>query len=360
MAKNAKYRQIVDWITSEIGRKELLPGDKLESENSICARFSVSRQTVRHALGILARDGVIESRQGSGSFVKEPDGTEQKSTGGQTIAIVSTYVNGYIFPNVIQGMEQVLGNAGFNIQINFTHNRKGTEKDILKKLMDDPDLAGVIIEPTMSGLPNTNRKYYDRLKKQRIPVLFFNSFYEGLDIPHVSLNDEAAGRSLVDYLASMGHKKIGGIFKLDDGQGRLRYKGFMKGVSAAGLSVNESNVIWIDTDDQMHMGFCKEKILRRLQNCTACVCYNDVVAHDLTEMCVQDKIRIPEDLSIVSIDNSELARLNFVPLTSVKHPMAQLGIKAAQNMLHMIKEPDFAATYEFDAQLELRNSVRKL
>ena len=57
--------------------------------------------------------------------------------------------------------------------------------------------------------------------------------------------------------------------------------------------------------------------IRDRQTCSACVCYNDEIAHLVTEQCIQAGIRIPDDLSLVSVDNSELAKLNAVPLTSV-------------------------------------------
>ena len=71
-------------------------------------------------------------------------------------------------------------------------------------------------------------------------------------------------------------------------------------------------------------------------------------------------IRIPEDLSIASIDDSELAVLGKVKLTSVPYPMEKLGYKAAQNLLEMIKNPRFDGTYEFDVHITERDSVREL
>lgn len=362
MARKPKYGALVEWITQRIENQDLKPGDKLDSENDLSERFEVSRQTVRHALGILAKDGLIESRQGSGSFVtglpaEKELPAEQPEKPSRNIVIVSTYVNGYIFPRLIQGMEKILEKSGWTIQIMFTYNHLETEKRILEKLLKEPDLAGLLIEPTMSGLPNPNVKYYARLKEMGIPILFFHSYYPELDIPHVSLDDKGCGKMATEYLLSKGHTMIGGIFKLDDGQGIRRYQGYLEALGEAGLLLREKNVIWIDTEDQRNMELCSEKILRRVRSCTACVCYNDEVAHDLTEICRQAGIRIPEDLSIVSIDNSDLARLNAVPLTSVKHPMEFMGAMAAERLLEMIKNPKFDAGYEFAPELEVRDSV---
>ena len=171
------------------------------------------------------------------------------------------------------------------------------------------------------------------------------------------MNDVEAGRIATEYLIRQGHTKIAGIFKLDDGQGLRRYQGYLQALKEAGRPVRESRVTWIDTEEQQHLGGSRERILRRLKGCSACVCYNDEVAHALTEICQEEGIRIPEDLSITGVDNSEMAGLNAVPLTSVAHPMEVLGQRVAENLLKMLEDPAFNATYEFTPRLQVRESV---
>ena len=327
----AKYQQVINWIEEQMKTGKLKVGDRLDSENSMSKRFGISRQTVRHAISVLEQKGFLESRQGSGSYIKscfpiiKNNGTSTK-----TVVIVSTYVNSYIFPKTIQGMERILEKADYNIRIMFTHNKREAEKKILKKFLEERNIDGMIIEPVKSALPNPNEKYYKQLQEQGIPILFFNSFYENCSIPHVSLDDIAAGKKATDYLIQQGHKKIGGIFKLEDGQGMRRYEGYFDALERAGLPLMEKHVLWIDTEEQQHMEYSAERILKRLEGCSACVCYNDEVAHGLTNICRNARISIPKELSLVSIDNSELANLNYVPLTSISHPMERLGEKTAE------------------------------
>lgn len=353
----AKYQLVVEWIQQNIRQGNLAAGDRLESENEIGVRFGISRQTVRHALSILEMDGIIESRQGSGNYVKQQVQAPEAAVRSKTVVIVSTYVNAYIFPNIIQGMERVLEKAGWKIRIMFTHNQFETERKILDRLLQDNDIDGLIIEPTRSGLPNPNLDYYKSLRDKEIPIVFFHSYYLDMDIPHISLDDIMAGYVAAKYLLDRGHQKISGIFKLDDGQGHRRYGGYVKALVEAGIKIRDRRVIWIDTEEESDMDIIREKILKRLRNSTACVCYNDTVANHLMQLCADEDIRIPEDLSIVSVDNSELAKLGMVPLTSVIHPMEALGEKTAQNLLELMKNPSFDANYEFDAEIEIRNSV---
>ena len=68
-------------------------------------------------------------------------------------------------------------------------------------------------------------------------------------------------------------------------------------------------------------------------------------------------IRVPEDVSVISIDDSDLARHSEVPITSLPHPKENLGKKAAETLLQMIAGKKKDLTYEFDTRVVERESV---
>ena len=213
--------QIVDWVHDLLESGELAPGEKLSSENELCSMFGLSRQTVRHAIGILEEEGLLIRRRGSGTYISDdrvrvPDGKNK-------IAVISTYVDSYIFPKTIQGIENYLFDQGFSSQIYFTNNLLEKERTILEGIGDD--VAGIIIEATKSGLPNPNLPLIRRLMEKEIPILFINSYYPQLPLPHVTLSDRVSAELAVKYLADAGHRRIGALMKFDDGQGHLRYAG---------------------------------------------------------------------------------------------------------------------------------------
>lgn len=359
MAKVSKYLQVMEWVKNRIRTGELSAGDKLESEHELCALFGISRQTVRHALDVLMQDGILQRVQGSGTYIKEVCAPAEEKLGlSKTVTIVSTYVDGYIFPRILKAMVRELENAGYGVQIMFTNNRLETERRLLIRLLEEKTRNPLIIEPVMSGIPNPNIKYYRRLKARGIPILFFHSYYPELEIPHISMNDEMAGRAATEYLIRHGHTKIGGIFKSDDGQGHRRYKGYLKALIHAGIEIEEKQICWIDTEDVQHFLDIYPKVRQRLADCTAFVCYNDEVAHAFTEVIAEQKCAGLEELSVVSIDNSELARLNAIPLTSVTHPMESLGQKVAEGILRLIENPNTNVTYEFPVSIVERDSVQ--
>lgn len=354
----SKYRQVTEWIQNRIASGELNRGDQIESENDISRTFGISRQTVRHALGLLEQQGVLTRVQGSGTYVSDEKAVEEeKKELSHTVTIITTYVDNYIFPRILRPMVERLEKDGYSARIMFTGNRIETERKLLERFLEEGNRDPLIAEPVMSGLPNPNLKYYRRLMSRGIPILFFNSFYEGLNIPHISMNDVQAGKTATEYLIQKGHTRIAGVFKTDDGQGRRRYLGYLKALGHAGIELDESRICWIDTLEMKDFSRIVEKVKNRLRGCTACVCYNDEIAHELTRRMLQNGKKIPEDLSVVGIDNSDLARLNAVPLTSVGHPMEALGTRAAETILQLIKNPNSDVTYEFPVEISERSSV---
>ena len=357
-----KYQNLINYIQEQISDGQLGPGEKVPSENQLSEQFHISRQTVRKAIGTLEEGGLVQRIRGSGTYVSfrncQRDRHSRKNLEQRnSIAVVTTYVDSYIFPRILQGMQNTLFESGFSVQIYFTNNTLDREKSILKDLLKRDDVAGVIVEGTKSGLPNPNLDLYRHLMARKIPLLFFNTYYPELEAPHVSLNDAEAAYKAVRYLIDKGHQKIGAILKLDDGQGRQRYLGYLKAMEEAGLTVTDSRMVWIDTDESKQLGYCRDRILNRVEECTALLAYNDQIAFQLIRMLTERNIRVPEDVSVISIDDSDLARHSEVPITSLPHPKENLGKKAAETLLQMIAGRKKDLTYEFDTRVVERESV---
>lgn len=354
----AKYIEVVEWIQKQIETKALLPGAKIYSENELSEMFHLSRQTIRHAIGLLEEKGILVRVKGSGTYINVNVGSA--ITERTRIALVTTYVNSYIFPKTIQGIENILSEKGYSVQISFTNNMVERERMILEDLIMKNEVAGIIMEPTRSGLPNPNLDLYQELKKLRIPMIFINSYYKELDIPHVSLNDKLVAKKATKYLIDAGHKRIGAILKLDDGQGHRRYAGFYEAMNEAGLSIEDESIVWVDTFDVQNLTKSKDYIVGRLSSCTAVLCYNDQVAYDFITLLQGVGLSVPEDISVIGIDGSELTNMGDVKITSLPHPIDKLGEKAALNLVEMIRNPIFNGTYEFDADVCQLNSVKKI
>ena len=192
----------------------------------------------------MANEGWLYKIHGKGTFVGDRLG--EKSNKIKTIGVMTTYLNDYIFPSIILGIDEVLSKAGYNMVLGCTDNRHDKERLCLENFVK-ADVQGIIIEPTKSALPNPNLDVYKQIINKGIPIFFIHGFYQELDCPYVVVDDVEAGYLATDYLIKLGHKNIGGIFKIDDIQGHYRFKGYQMALSQAKLDLIDLNVLWFDT-----------------------------------------------------------------------------------------------------------------
>lgn len=356
--QKAKYEEIAEWIKNRLETGELKPGTRIDSEYQLCAIFGVSRQTVRHAISVLENEGIVERRRGSGTYIKETVNIGEKEVKTMRVAVITTYVQEYIFASMLRELEHTLSVAGYEMQIAITNNAIEKERLILKNILEKNMVDGIIAETTKSALPNPNLDIYRQIMNKGIPILFVNSYYKELNAPYVSMNDKMAGKIATEHLLKCGHRKIAALFKADDGQGHLRYTGYMEAMMEADIELKSKHIVWLDTDSIHSMRDDGGWILRRIQGCTACVCYNDEVANNLVALCLEQGIRVPDELSVIGIDDSNLATFCEVPLTSAKNPILDVAKVAALEILEMMKGMPVPKAAELDPEIVNRNSVK--
>lgn len=331
-----KYVRAKEYIKGCILNGELKPGEKIFSENDLSSKFAISRHTVRQAFGELVNEGWLHRVQGKGTFVSRSAGMQKEKS--RIIGVMTTYLDDYIFPSIIKGIDNVLSNQGYSMILSHTDNKIEREAACLSAIMEK-NVDGFIIEPTKSALPNPNLGLYEELERKGIPYIFINGFYPGREASCVVEDDELGGYLAAMHLMELGHEKIGGIFKVDDIQGHGRYKGTVRAHRERGRNIPEDSVIWYTTEDSDSIfGETGRKLLlKRLEGCTGVVCYNDQVALRLIEIFKAESVRVPGDVSLVSFDDSELAVASETKLTTVAHPKAGLGEKAALGLLDLLR-----------------------
>lgn len=358
---NYKYLAIVDWVKNYISSENLKPNDRFLTEKQLCDIHGVSRQTVRQALMRLESENIISRVRGSGTFVSTGSAAVAAVPVKKTVGVISTYFSDYIFPHIVTGIESVLGDAGYTMQLAITHDQVLEETQALETMLSN-GVSGLIVEPSKSALPNPNTALYAELKRKGVPIVFFNAKYPWADgFPCVAMDDEAAGKTVTDYLFRCGHTKIAGIFALDDIQGHKRYSGYMNSCLENNVRNSEKNVYWYATSERSDLfRYAKDRLLELFSGTTAVVCYNDRLAIELLHFCKNNGIKVPSDLSVVGIDDSHYAAICDVPLTTVHHPHRKLGEAAAKTLLSMIEhrvtDPDDMI---FVPELIIRESVSK-
>lgn len=352
-----KYQVVADTLRHEIASGIYRDGDALLTELELKDKYGISRQTVRQAIALLEDDGLVMRRRGSGTYVMHGP---RKRSGVINVGVITTYITDYIFPSIVRGIESVLSNENCVMNLSATYNRTDRESALLSRVLETP-IDGLIIEGTKTALPNPNIALYKQLHAHNIPFVLINGYYPQLQNHiHVVTDDEGGGRLAANTLIAHGHQRIAGIFKSDDMQGHLRYQGYAAALQAAGLPANDENICWFTTENKQH--FLSEEIglafLQRIkQNADAIVCYNDDIALQLMAQLAKMNISIPDDLSIVSFDNSAFASICHPTLSTLSHPKDLFGRTAAQKLLRMIAG-EHEASAVLPWELVERESIR--
>lgn len=334
-----KYQIIAEELRIHIQAGKYAGTQILPTEFSIAQEYQVSRQTVRQALSLLAKDGLIEKRQGSGSYIRQNTPGDPPAQVKKAIAVITTYISDYIFPSILREVETVLAENNCTPSLFATQNQVYNERKILAGLLESP-VDGILVEGTKSALPNPNLDLYRQLLDRNIPLVFMNGNYAGLHGALSVLDDNyGGGRMLVEYLQEKGHRRIAGIFKSDDIQGHQRYAGYADALRDCNLPMEDWQLFWYNTEGkaQLLSGEFPEALVQALRRCTAVVCYNDEIASRLEDYMMRRGLKVPQELSIVSFDNSLYSDLSCPRITSLSHKEHNVGRLAAELLIRLMQ-----------------------
>lgn len=357
-----KYERVLQDISEKIISEEYKINEKIPTESELMEIYNVSRYTVRRAIDELEKKHFVYRIQGGGIFVDNWKDQPKSSNinNSKTIGLITTHVADYIFPKIISGIDEYISQFGYSILISNTQNNPEKERKNLTNLLSN-NLSGLIIEPTRSALNNVNKSIYENIRSMGIPMLFINAAYDDLDFPYLIMDDVKIGEMITNYLISLGHKQIVGIFKVDDKQGIYRMKGYIRAYQQYPEISNMGEILMYQTEEnKIHLFQKLHTILTRPTFVpTAIVCYNDQLAIQVIDYVKGMGLRIPEDISIIGVDDYEFSKFTNPPLTTVRHPQEKMGLDAGKMIIDMInKQPVQSKIYE--PEMIKRDSVRRI
>lgn len=295
---------------------------------------SISRQTkerVRKAMDILGYEPNFQA-------------SSLASQNSRTIGIIlppserETYENSF-FLEVIRGISLLCNQKQY---INTVITGKD-EEEILKavKTMAKNGMAeGFIVLYSREKDPIISYLFDEGL----LYVLVGKAFRNANQTIYVDNDNVLAGREAAQYLISLGHRRIaylsGDHSQLFVGD---RKAGCMLALTENGLPVRQE--YFIEASISSEAGRCQlEALLKSPERPTGIIVSDDILATWLERLCTDIGIQIPEELSVVSFNNSIFAKLTRPQLTSVDVHSLQLGTEAAAQMISHIENPNLLAT----------------
>jgi LacI family transcriptional regulator len=183
---------------------------------------------------------------------------------------------------------------------------------------------GIILTPPHSDNP----QIVALLDAQKIPFVRIGSIQNGAGIP-VSMDDEGSARQATQYLIDRGHRRIGFISGSNEyALSGWRVDGWRAAMNAAGLATEG---LLAEGDFSYGSGeTAARRLLESADRPTAIIASNDQMALATLEVARSQGIAVPQDLSLVSFDNTPLVHFTQPPLTAVDQPIAATTSKAVE------------------------------
>ncbi len=320
-------------------------GRRTASMKDVAALAGVSMGTVSNVLN--APDKVAPStRERVESAITQLDWSRNESAR-QLRAGVSTSIGMVVmdianpfFTDVLSGAEDVVHAHRNTVQLGNSAQQSDRERDQLQ-LFEQQRVRGVLLAP-IHGVDG----YLDLLHRRGIPVVIVDRAGDHLDCCSVSVDDVEGGRLAADHLLGAGHRRIafvGGpahVQQVHDRQsGAERAVADHPGASLSVISTSRLDVAsGVAAADRLAAG---DPATRP----TAAFAANDLVALGLLQGCTTHGLRVPDDLAIVGYDDISFAAAAAVPLSSIRQPREQLGVRAAELLFEEIEVVESGTTH---------------
>ena len=349
-------------------RREILNGkfaknEKFPSEQMLVRRFKVARTTIRLALNRLKEDGILETRNGSGTYLS----AMANRVTGRLGLIIPHIAHGEISPPICSAIAQAASDAGYTILFGDATS-EDPETRVRRALTLAQDyisqgVAGVFIEPIelVADASDITMRIIRLFEAQNIPVILLDrdivppperSAYDVVAIDNVQI-----GYRLAAHLIERGARRICLFARPGSAPTvKLRFQGAREAILDRGLSVTTTTCCLAQPDDLAAVG----KLLRLKTPPDAFLCANDITAFSLVKTLGKLKKRVPRDILVTGIDDVRLASISSPSLTTVRQPCVEIAKAAVAAMLQRLRNPSLPARQILlDAPFVERTSTRQ-
>jgi LacI family transcriptional regulator len=257
---------------------------------------------------------------------------------------------------IIRGVEDVAHGAGVGTVVSAIHRRPMSARQWLRNLQARAT-DGVILV-----ISDLDPPLHAELRRLKIPTVVVDpAGVPAMDVPTIGATNWSGGLSATEHLLSLGHRRIG--FIAGPRQllcSRARLDGYRAGLDAAGVELRPD---YVRPGNFYHeAGFEGGAALLDLaEPPTAIFASSDQMALGVYEAVRQRALRVPDDISVVGFDDLPEARWSSPPLTTVRQPLAEMGLLAARTVLRLARGEELESPrIELATELVVRDSTARL
>lgn len=306
----------------------------------IAKKLGISKSTVsralsdHHSIGLRTK---MRVKQLAAELNYEPDQTaiffKQRKTFLIGVILPSTSIG--FFSSILSGIEDIAYEKNYTLLLGQSRDEEAREQKIVET-MKNHRVDGMLISIAKN---TSDYSHFELLKKNKIPVVFFDRIPEMPDIHYIASKLESGMTEAVNFLVKKGNKIIG----LINGPEKLpaskeRYEAYIKALQQNKIKPDESRVVHSDLTIDGNNEAMK-KLLTLKKRPTAIIAFNDYVALDAIHYARRQKIRINKDISFVSFANEAICDyMDHPPLASIEQFPYQQGVKATETLLQLLEK----------------------
>ena len=304
----------------------------------VAERAGVSIASVSRVLnGLPASESITERvRAAADELGYVPNATARSLKVGRTeqIALAVADVGNPVYVSMMHAVNEVVASAGFRLVLSSTGSDPADQIDLLKNL-NRGFADGLILSPL-----RVTPDLIEEVRASRLPLVIIGSLPEGVAVDNVRANSRKGVGLAVKHLYEQGRRHIAFLNgPLDTVPGTARLAGYLKAMTNLALPVT-SDLQVEATDFTYQAGLAATTALLTQSSPDAIVCSNDLLAVAAMKIIVGRGLRVPQDIALVGMDNTDIAELANPALTSVDLGSERRARKAAKLLLARIDDPD--------------------
>jgi LacI family transcriptional regulator len=251
-----------------------------------------------------------------------------------TIGVMLPDVRNPFFPDILDGLSEWLAHTDYQVLLGSGGNGEDAEARIIEAMIDRSMDGLILIAPTIG------RRQLEALARS-IPVVVIGRHDRSADYDAVVDDDLAGAGLIVDHLVDLGHRRIAHIEHRYTRPGMpktmpqsVRAEGYREAMRRRGLEDEIDAVASTYTEEGGYRA--TRHLLSRPVRPTAIFAGADVAAIGVLNATYEAGLRIPDDISVAGYDNTAIAALGPVSLTSVDQDGHLIGANAARLLLERI------------------------